>query len=288
MIACLLVYFSVKPIYSLLTQTGFISSIVETYMDFKSSLNLAELFESFVHIFTSFYHIVMDNMTTLWIYFVLLGVTLILINPYLVNLASMPISNSLHYYMGSMTKHGFFLSFSDVVKKNMFVQLIYYLVTMPFNILILLIFLFSLKLFSISFAWSLFAVLIITVLMSLILAFRNILFVSWIPTIVVQNYGVWKSLRKSIKGVFRKFGKAFINMFYLILTIIFINVSVAVFTLTIGLIITIPASYVVYNCFGMSLVYETQGMRYYIDTYSVVTPRKKEISDKLVEMKYIV
>jgi len=43
-----------------------------------------------------------------------------------------------------------------------------------------------------------------------------------------------------------------------------------------------------YCSFGMIVAFEGQGMRYYVDIYNVITPKKKETSDKLVEMKYIV
>ena len=55
-----------------------------------------------------------------------------------------------------------------------------------------------------------------------------------------------------------------------------------------GLLISIPASFLLYSTFGMVVTYESQGMRYYVDVYNVITPQKRELTDKLSNMKYIV
>ena len=60
------------------------------------------------------------------------------------------------------------------------------------------------------------------------------------------------------------------------------------FTCLVGLIVTVPASFLLYSSFGMVSAYESQGMRYYVDIYNVITPKKKERLDKLTDMKYIV
>jgi len=190
--------------------------------------------------------------------------------------------------MGSMNKQGFFVSFFDVLKKNALTQLVYFFITLPINIIIIAFLLLSVRLFSISFAWSLFAVFIIILGYVLLTALKNTIFVSWIPTMVVMNYGILKSLKISFKNNFRKFARIYGGMVGFVLTVFFINVFVGTFTFMLGLIITIPASYVLFSSFGMVAVYEAQGMRYYVDIYNVITPRKKEISDKISDMKYIV
>ena len=52
--------------------------------------------------------------------------------------------------------------------------------------------------------------------------------------------------------------------------------------------VSIPISYMLYNVLGMVCLYEGQGMRYYVDVYNVITPQKRELTDKLNKMKYIV
>jgi hypothetical protein len=60
------------------------------------------------------------------------------------------------------------------------------------------------------------------------------------------------------------------------------------FTLLVGLLVSIPMSYLLYSSFGMVTAYECQGMRYYVDVYNVITPMKKEMKDKLEDLKFVV
>jgi len=99
---------------------------------------------------------------------------------------------------------------------------------------------------------------------------------------------VWKSFRVALKNVFKRFGKVYSNAVGMVLTVIIINMSFGLFTFMAGLIISVPISFLLYNSLGMVFAYEVQGMRYYVDIYNVVTPNKKEISDKLKDMKFIV
>lgn len=287
-LTCFLMYLTFNPIYAVLVDVGFIGQVSSVYQEFVESLNLAELFESLSYLMSSLYHVIIDNMQTLWRYFVLLGLSIFFVGPYLTNLVSLPTCNSLHYYMGSMTKQGFFQSYNELFKKNLLVQFVYYIFSILSNILIMFVFMLSLRWITKFLTWSLFLVILLLVVMILLITFKNILFVSWLPTLTVTNYGIFKSWKVSLKNVFRKFGRIFANMFGFVLVIIFLNISVGLFTLTVGLAITVPASYVFYNAFGMATVYECQGMRYYVDTWNVITPMKKEVGDRFSDMEFMV
>ena len=167
-------------------------------------------------------------------------------------------------------------------------QLIYLIVALPIKIIILGDMFFALKLFSISFGLSLFAIFIIISGFVLLTAFKYTLFASWIPTMIVLNFGILKSLKTSVKTTFRKFGRFYGGAVGIVFTIAVVNVVVGLFTFGVGLLITVPASYVLYSVFGMVSVYEGQGMRYYVDVYNVITPQKKEITDELKDMKFVI
>ena len=190
--------------------------------------------------------------------------------------------------MGSMNKHGFYASFRETFGRNIKAQLACFLVMFPLDVIYIGLFVLCLKLFSISFVMSIFAIILIIVGFALLISFKYSLFAGWIPTMCVMNYGVFKSLKTSVKNMFRIFPKVFSNAFGIVVTIVLSNVLIGTFTFMVGLILTVPASYLLYSIFGMVVTYEGQGMRYYIDVYNVITPKKKEISDKLKSMKYIV
>ena len=97
-----------------------------------------------------------------------------------------------------------------------------------------------------------------------------------------------KNLKIAFKNSFRRFGRTFGGAVGVVLVMIILNGLLGVFTFLVGLLISIPMSFMLYSSYGMIVTYEAQGMRYYVDIYNVITPKKKENSDKLSEMKYIV
>lgn len=283
-----LCFLCINPIYKLLEDCGIITGFLTIYSDFLSNLNLTEFFVSLNELVEQLGLVLKDNLRVVWINFAGLGITIFFVRVFLNNLTIMASCNSLHYYMGSMNKHGFYASFRETFGRNIKAQLACFLVMFPLDVIYIGLFVLCLKLFSISFVMSIFAIILIIVGFALLISFKYSLFAGWIPTMCVMNYGVFKSLKTSVKNMFRIFPKVFSNAFGIVVTIVLSNVLIGTFTFMVGLILTVPASYLLYSIFGMVVTYEGQGMRYYIDVYNVITPKKKEISDKLKSMKYIV
>lgn len=283
-----LCYLCISPIYNIMTETGLNNDIVATYSEFLTNLNLTQLFSSINDILTNFVSIIADNIGRLWINFVGLFFIIFFVRVILCNLTIMASCNSLNYYMGSMNKHGFYYSFGEVFAKNIKVQLLYFVISFPLKVLNYLAFYFALKLFNYSFVISILAIFLIVIGFVLLITFKYILFCGWIPTMVVMNYGIIKSLKVSIKNTFRILPRVLSVIIGVVISIFLANFLIGLFTFMVGFVITIPASYLLYSVLGMVLVYEGQGMRYYVDVYNVITPQKKENSDKLKNMKFII
>lgn len=281
-------FFCINPVYKILEQSGFVENVINTYFNFLTNLNFTELLASLDDLIMQLASILKHNLSTVWINFAGLGFVVILVRAYLSNLTIMSSCNSLHYYMGSMNKHGFYMSFRETFGINLKAQFCYLLLNIPCDIIFWIIAFFCLKLFGISFWFTILAIVVFFTFVCCFCALKHCLFISWIPTIVVLNYGIFKALKISIKNSFRIFGRVFSNAVGLVLTLIFINFFMGIFTFSLGLIITVPISYLFVSVFGMVVTYEGQGMRYYVDVYNVITPKKKEIGDTLKAMKYIV
>lgn len=283
-----LIFLCVNPIYKLLEQSGFIENITTVYADFLTNLNLTQLLLTINDLIVQFTSILTENLSTVWINFVGLAFVFIFLKTYLSNLTIMSSCNALHYYMGSMNKHSYVLSFKETFGQNLKAQLAYFVVSLPQKILYTLLFVLSLRLFDISFVMSIVSIFVIVIGFCLLLGFKYTLFAGWIPTMIVMNYSVFKSLKVSVKNSFRIFPRVFSNAVGIAITLILANFLIGIFTFMVGLVITIPFSYLLLSAFGMVVTYEAQGMRYYVDVYNVITPKKKEISDKLKSMKYVV
>lgn len=284
-----LLYLAINPIFSLLQKSGFVASFLDVYAEFLTSLNLSELLVSLKDLGVQLVNIFTTNMSSIWFNFVCIALILSFFMVIGTNLVVYPMSNSLNYYMGSINNYGFYSSFSDTFGKSLKVTLIKYFVSLPIDIINAVILYFSLKLFNSS-IWiiSFLAPFITILVLILLLSLKHSLFACWIPTMVTMNYNVWKSLGVGIKTSFRYFWKVYGTAVGVVLTIIVLNVFLGVFTLGVGFMISIPISFLLISAFGMVVTFEGVGNRYYVDVYNVVTPQKKEKTDKFEDMKYIV
>ncbi|MBE5757465.1 MAG: hypothetical protein E7345_00855 [Clostridiales bacterium] len=287
-ISIFFLYLAINPIYVMLVNSGVFSNMVQVYTDFLTTLNLTELMTSLGDMVNNVFATITSHMSTIWFSFLGIALVFAFFEIFSRNLVTMPLCNSLNFYMGSMNKRGFYASFSDTFGKNVKIQLCYYIVTLPFKFAICYLFLLSFKLFSISWVVSVVAIIVLLIAFILLISLIQSVFVMWVPTYVIMNYGVFKSLKYSVKMLGKRFGRVFSGMVGVIITVFLLNFILGVFTLFMGLLISIPISYLLYNVYGMICAYEGQGMRYYVDIYNVITPKKKEISDKLNDMKYIV
>lgn len=288
-VACIgLIFLCLNPVYKILDNSGFWTMIVDSYTNFLSSLDLNQLMEMVNYLIDKFWEVMVANISQFWFSFISVAVVGLFFATIIANLTIMPSCNTLHYYMGSMNKHGFWSSFNETFWKSLKVQLVHFLISIPINAVNVVLLILGIKLFSSYWLLSIFAGFLIVLEIVLLVAFKYSLLVNWIPTMVIMNYGVFKSLKVSIKNTFRNFARIFSSSIGVVLTIIIINVVFGLFTFMAGLLISVPASYLLYSTFGMVSTYENQGMRYYVDVCNVVTPKKRERTDKLADMKYIV
>lgn len=283
-----LLFLFVNPILKSIESAGFFEDFLELYSSFISKLDLPKLFQDLSLFLDKLFEFMIDNISGLWFWFLGIAFVLFFLISFLLSLSNMAVCNSLHLYIGSMNKQGFFVSFGECFAKSLKFNLVKFLVVLPFNVLYGWLFLLSLKLFGISWYLNIAAVFIIIVGFVMLFAFKTMLFSVWCPTYVVLNNGIFKSLKTTIKTVFKRFGRYFGAAVGIVLTIFVLNVFLGLFTFIVGFIVSIPISYMLNNVYGMVSIYEGQGMRYYVDVYNVITPSKKETADKFKDMKYIV
>lgn len=66
------------------------------------------------------------------------------------------------------------------------------------------------------------------------------------------------------------------NFIVLVLIIFAINVFAIIFTFGVGALITVPASYVVLNCFQLVNYYDREELKYFLDKNTIIKPEKEE------------
>ncbi len=102
----------------------------------------------------------------------------------------------------------------------------------------------------------------------------------WLPALIRGKKGQLGSL----KYTFSQKGKGTMNVasnFVVIVLLIFaVNVAAAVFTLGAGLLITIPASYVLIIGFEFVNYYDREGLKYFLDDNTIVCTAKEKPKTK--------
>lgn len=99
----------------------------------------------------------------------------------------------------------------------------------------------------------------------------------WLPALI---RGKMKQLDAFAYTFSRKNKKTFnvLSNFVILALIIFaLNVFALIFTFGVGVLITVPASYVVLNCFQLVNYYDREELKYFLDKNTIIKPEKEEV-----------
>lgn len=99
----------------------------------------------------------------------------------------------------------------------------------------------------------------------------------WLPAIVRGK----KKQGEALKYAFSRKGKGTLNIMsnfiIIILIILAVNVAAFFFTFGVGLVITIPASYVIIITFELVNYYDREEIKYFIDKDNIIKPKKETV-----------
>ncbi len=99
----------------------------------------------------------------------------------------------------------------------------------------------------------------------------------WLPALI---RGKKKPLEAFIYTFNRKNKQTFnvlSNFIVLSLIIFAVNVCAVIFTFGVGALITVPASYVLLNCFQLVNYYDREELKYFLDKHTIIKPEKEEV-----------
>lgn len=113
-----------------------------------------------------------------------------------------------------------------------------------------------------------------TVLIGLV-ALKLAFTVNWLPSLIHGKQNNRKAIVNNFTQGGNGFASVFSNLLVLTFIIVAINVAAVAFTFGAGLLLTIPASYVMLISFEFVTYYDSQGLKYFIGGGSVVGPKKE-------------
>lgn len=98
----------------------------------------------------------------------------------------------------------------------------------------------------------------------------------WLPALIRGKKKQLEAFAYTFSRRNKKTFNVLSNFVVLSLIIFALNVFAVLFTFGVGALITVPASYVVLNCFQLVNYYDREELKYFIDKNTIIKPEKEE------------
>lgn len=202
--------------------------------------------------------------------------------PFLINIGKYALSYTLYYYMTSNNEMGFL----SALVKSLNRSILFALCKTIYNIFFMAI------TFGVMYGFAQIGndffvkyLLWAAVLLALILLFslEQMSVLGWIPALTVFDCNIFTAYRKGTKAVKRHFGKTF-GIAWLYFAIFW--ALILIFGLYI-LAIAVPAMTIILCVYNMTAFFTSQGMRFYVTSNEILTPKKLEEVDDINKTAYI-
>lgn len=201
--------------------------------------------------------------------------------PFLMNIGKYAVNEMLYSYMSSQAKVGFCVALIKTLRKAALYSIIKTFISLIFKVILIAMFygIASIK----ASLFSYFLPFVVIISFALVGSICQSFVSGFAPASVICGYNIFKSYHIGLKSVFKRYGRIFstsfiINMVFLLLLMGFGLVSA---------IILIPLYYGLNNMFEMVMFFASQGMRYYVDADTVLSPKKLEQLDDIQKTKYL-
>ena len=111
-----------------------------------------------------------------------------------------------------------------------------------------------------------------------------VLFAGWLPALIVNDCGVWSAFARGLKAVGRRFFRTFSTMLVFVLLSICIDVLFG----SIAFLLLVPLGVYFVYIIDFVMFYGSQGMRYYVDADTIISPKRLEEVDRFKRCKDII
>lgn len=278
----------VAPVFSSVVEVfrshNFFEVLVDLLTTFNLGTNILSIFASFGTVISTLVACILDYFvihTWLAVYLTFLFVILL---PFLYELGGIAAGEILYGYMSSQAQVNFTGRIFSSVRKSFKYILAKLLIATPINILI---FFLIYKVFALTALGGTikFAVpLIITVVLCLLVTLRLVLFAGWLPALIVNDCGVWSAFARGIRAVGRRFFRTFSTM----LVFVLLNICIDVLFGSIAFLLLVPLGVYFVYIIDFVMFYGSQGMRYYVDADTIISPKRLEEVDRFSRCKDII
>lgn len=201
--------------------------------------------------------------------------------PLTINIGKVVICEMMYGYMSSCQKQSFTGTFLKTLKTSLAYSSLKVLYALPFNALICLSMWGLTRIDNQIFDYIMpFAFVIVP---SLLIAFKETFNVGWAPAKVVYNHNIVSSYYIGMRAGLRRGARVFSTAFIIYLLAIVLSIVLGLYAIIIILPILSPTVYI----FEMVVFFSSQGMRFYVDNDTILSPKRLEENDKIEDAKYI-
>lgn len=201
--------------------------------------------------------------------------------PLLMNMGKYVVCEMIYGYMSSCRKQSFTATYLKTLKSSLAYSTIKVIFSLPFNLLVVLS------------MWGLtrvnnqifdyFMPFVFVIAPALLLALKEEFNCGWAPAKVVYNHNIISSFTIGTRVVLRRGARVFSTSFVIYLLTIVLSMILGIYSIIIILPILFPLLYIQ----EMVTFFSSQGMRFYVDTNSIISPKKLEEVDKIEDAKYL-
>lgn len=201
--------------------------------------------------------------------------------PLLLNMGKYVICEMMYGYMSSCRRQSFTGTYLKTLGSSLVYSMVKVIYSIPFNALVVLSMWGLTRVQNPTFDYIMpFAFVIIP---AILLGIKALLNSGWVGAKIVYNHNIFSSFTIGVRAVFRHAAEVFSTTFIFYLLAIVISVVLGAYSL----IIILPLMSPLVHIFDMVMFFSSQGMRFYVDTDNIVSPKKLEEVDKIEDAKYL-
>ena len=212
---------------------------------------------------------------------IFLCVIVFILFPFLLNVGKVATSELAYGYMSACQKQSFTGTLIKTLRVSIPYSLIRLLYSIPFSIITLLC-IYGFTRFDFSSVELLFPF-VFVIVVALVCAFKQTFNACWVPAKVVYNCSVFKAYRIGIRATLRKCLSIFSTAFVIWILTIVLSMVLGMY----ALIVILPIIAPLFHVFEMTAFFQSQGMRFYVDSQTIFSPKRLEENDKIEDIKYL-
>ena len=265
-----------------------ITQLTNNIFTFLSSCNFSttplDILANLFNVGQSLYNVVLEMIAEMPYVFAYILALIFVILPFLWHLSDVAVSETLYGYMSSQTKYGFMGALVRKLNTASLYALIFTVIVLPFNVIFIAGFVKILLLSSIGGLLLYFLPFLLILYTIIYFSLRTTLLSGWVPAITVNNCNAITGFKKGLKALLRRFFRVWSTSIVIMLAFMgFVS-----FFGSFGFFVALPVACLLISIFGMVMFFESQGMRYYVDMDTILTPKKLEQTDKINKLKNLI